>query len=217
MKKIAIVGSSGAGKTTLAQKLSSTLNINAIYLDRLFWQRDWEKIPQDERIVILQHIIQEKQWIIEGTYINNLNKLHQIEAADTLIFEAADTIIFLDIHPFLCLLRIIRRSLAYRGHFRRRDMPEGCADTLNMRRILRVLFFPLQERIKLEKNLRKFSNEKVIRFHSAKEVLAFLDQSAPYTQEYRQPVKKRFVLAALGRPYMILLCLLVTAIILLGK
>ncbi|SRR5712692_2592013 len=161
MEKIAIVGPSGAGKTKLTKDLSSTLKIKAFHLDRFFWQRDWEKETRDNRIDILQRLIQEKQWIIEGTYINS-TKLHLI---------AADTIIFLDTPPLVCLLRIIKR---YReDHGRRRDIPEGCTEKLTMLRILKVLSFPLRERKTLTQKLDDFETKEIIWLRSKREVEVF--------------------------------------------
>src|SRR5260370_26828749 len=115
MEKIVIIGSSGSGKTTVSRELGSILDIKVFHMDRLFWQGDWIKVTTDNRVDILEHLVQEKQWIIEGNYINS-TKLHLI---------AADTIIFLDTPPLVCLLRIIKRYRKYHGHSRR-DIPEVC-------------------------------------------------------------------------------------------
>jgi adenylate kinase family enzyme len=173
MEKIAIVGPSGAGKTTLAKELSSTLNIKALHLDRLFWQRDWEKIPRDNRIDILQQLIQEKQWIIEGTYIHSTD-LHLV---------TADTIIFLDIHSLVCLLRLIKRR--YKNQDRpRRDIPEGCTDKLTAYRILKVLTFRSRDRKTLQQKLSDFETKKtVVRLRSKKEVEVFLVEQVLNTAE----------------------------------
>jgi len=163
MEKIAIVGPSGAGKTILAQKLSSALKIKAFHLDRLFWHSDWKKETRDNRIDILEKLIQEKQWIIEGTYIHSTD-CH---------LAAADTIIFLDIPPLVCLPRIIKRYRQYHGR-PRRDIPEGCSETLTMYRILKILSFPLRERKMLIQKLSDFETKEIIRFRSKKEVEAFV-------------------------------------------
>ena len=164
MEKIAIIGSSGAGKTTLARKLGSMLKIKIFHLDRFFWQRDWKRETGDTRIDILQDVVRGKQWIIEGTYLNSSEELH---------LHAADTIIFLDIPFFLCLQRIIKRHLEYYGRFRR-DIPEGCTDKLNLLSMLKVLAFPLGGRRKLKQKLRKYKSKQIIWLHSAKEVDDFL-------------------------------------------
>jgi len=170
MKRIAIIGPPGAGKTTLANELALILGIKACHLDRLFWQRDWKGKTGDTRIDILQNFVFRNEWIIEGTYLRSSGPR----------LEAADTIIFLDTSPLLCLLRIIIRYFKCRKCIRRRDIPEGCTDKLTLFRMLKVLIFPLRERRKLEKNLHIYKSgehetKQVIRLHSDKEVKAFLE------------------------------------------
>jgi len=189
MEKIVIVGPPGAGKTTFAKDLGSAFNSKAFHLDRFFWQRDWKRVTEDNRIDTLQNLVREQRWIIEGTYINS-SKLH---------LNAADTIVFLDPPILVCLLRIIKRHFMYHGRTHqniraRRDLPEGCTDKLTLLLILKVLLFPLQGRIKLEKNLHKFPPEKVIQLHSAKEVEDFLANLELYTHKKRQSVKTCSVL-----------------------
>ncbi len=151
MEKIVIIGSPGAGKTTLARELGPILKIKkVIHLDRLFWKREWKGKTGDIRIDILNRLVQEKRWIIEGTYLCSSGPR----------LEAADTIIFLDTPPLVCLQRIIKRHREYRGHSRR-DIPEGCNDKLTLFRMLKVLVFPLRGRRKLEKELRKYNPKQI--------------------------------------------------------
>ena len=121
MEKIVILGSSGAGKTTLARELSRMLNIKVYHLDRLFWQRGWKGKAGGKRIDILQNLVREKQWIIDGNYLS----------ASPLHLNAADTIIFLDTSPLCCLWRLIKRHREYRRRSRR-DIPDGCTDKLTL-------------------------------------------------------------------------------------
>jgi adenylate kinase family enzyme len=178
MEKIVIIGSAGAGKSTLAQELGSILNITVYHLDRIFWQRGWKEKPRDKRIDILQKILREKQWIIEGTYLSSSDPR----------LNAADTIIFLDIDPLLCLKRIMKRHHEYQGR-PRRDIPEGCTDKLTLFRILKVLGFPFRGRRTLKQKLRKFPTEKVIWLRSSKEVEDFLVKIKPHADEKRQSSK----------------------------
>ncbi len=89
LKKTVIIGSPGAGKTTLAQTLGRILNIRVIHLDRLFWKRGWQALSRDERIDILQDLVPDTRWpdgrwIMEGTYLQSSEP--RLEAADTTIF-----------------------------------------------------------------------------------------------------------------------------------
>ncbi len=163
MEKIAIIGSPGAGKTTLATKISSMLKIKVIHLDRLLWKRGWQGKSSDTRIDIMHAIAQEKHWVIEGTYINSS------EAR----LDAADTIIFLDVSPFLCFWRIMKRHYVDHGRSRR-DLPMECTDKLTLFRMLKVLFFPFREGRTLEQKLRNYNSKQVIRLHSMREVNDFL-------------------------------------------
>jgi shikimate kinase len=177
--KIAIIGPSGAGKTTLAKKLGPRLGSNVYHLDRFFWQLHlgrffwqprWRRASSESRIDTLEQFVWEKSWIIEGTYVNS-SEVHLIKA---------NAIIYLDMSPFRCCWRIIKRH--FESQERRRDIPEGSSDRLTLFGILRVLFFPLGARRKLENKLRKFP-EKVIRLQSPEEVERFLAQFEPSTNE----------------------------------
>jgi hypothetical protein len=173
MEKIVIMGSSGAGKSTLARKLGPILKIKkVIHLDRLFLQRDWKGKSNETRIDIMQDLVREKQWIIEGNYLS--------------IFErhlnAADTIIFLDTSPLCCLWRLMKRHREYRRRSRR-DIPDGCTDKLTLFLMLKVLAFPLLGRRMVEENLSKYNSKQIIWLHSGKEVKDFLAQQKRFAND----------------------------------
>lgn len=187
MEKIVIIGSAGSGKSTLARKLGSILDIKVYHLDRFFWQRGWKEKPRDTRIDILQKLIQEKRWIIEGTYLGSSEPR----------LDAADTIIFLDMNPLLCLLRIIRRYRPFLRLLRiikrqreqeliRRDIAYGCTDKLTLFIILKVLVFPFRGRRTLKQKLRKYESNKIVWLHSPKDVEDFLAPLEPHIEEKKQ-------------------------------
>ena len=47
MKKTAIIGSCGAGKSTLARQLGEILDIKVIHLDSFYWKPGWVATPKD--------------------------------------------------------------------------------------------------------------------------------------------------------------------------
>lgn len=93
MKKIVIIGSSGAGKSFLSKRLSSKLNIPVIHLDNIWWNNDKTHITREEFDYKLQEILSKDEWIIDGDY----SRTYEMR------FNACDTIIFLNYSLELCL------------------------------------------------------------------------------------------------------------------
>ena len=121
MKKICIIGSGGAGKSTLSLRLSSILDIPVFHLDTLFWKPGWIETKRPEFVKKVTWVIDtNKKWIIEGNYRSTFH----------IRFDAADTIIFLDYNRNVCVRQSIKRYFMYRKK-KRPDMTEGCYERLD--------------------------------------------------------------------------------------
>lgn len=105
MKKIILIGSGGSGKSTLARQLGNKLNIKVHHLDALFWKPNWEGVPREEQIAVQNNLIKDEKWIIDGNYGGTMD----------IRLNAADTIIFLDIHRTICIYRAFKRIVKYRN------------------------------------------------------------------------------------------------------
>ena len=103
--KIRIIGCSGSGKTYLAKKLSEKYNIKHFDLDDIQWDNTAKeygvKMPVDKRNRLLNDILQQPDWIIEGVYYAWVQQS----------FADADIIYVLDMPKRLYKLRIIRRFI----------------------------------------------------------------------------------------------------------
>jgi adenylate kinase family enzyme len=168
MQRIIIIGSGGAGKSTLAKILGQRLSIPVIHLDALYWQPNWQPTSETEWINIQQKLRQNACWIMDGNYGGTLD----------LRIEAADTIIFLDFKRSLCLWRVIKRYFRYRGRTRP-DMGSSCPEKLDWEFLQWIWTFPKRRRHNLLSKLETYQNlKRVIILQNPKQVSDFLAQLA---------------------------------------
>lgn len=164
MKKIILIGSGGSGKSTLAKQLGNKLNIKVHHLDALFWKPNWEGVPREEQRKVQKNLIKEEKWIIDGNYGGTMD----------LRLNAADTIIFLDIHRTICVYRAFKRIVQYRNKTRP-DMGAGCEERLDLQFFKWIWDYPNKKKPAILKRLDQLSKGKeVITLKSPNEVKRFL-------------------------------------------
>src|SRR5580765_7184882 len=93
MKRILVIGSGGAGKSTFAKRLGEILKIEVIHLDSLYWKPGWIEPPKPEWKKTIERLLTRDFWVMDGNYSGTLD----------VRFEACDTVIFLDIARMICL------------------------------------------------------------------------------------------------------------------
>ena len=117
--KIHIIGCSGSGKTYLANALAKKYNIPHFDLDDIQWDNNAEgygtKRPLEERNALLQEILNNNEWVIEGVYYAWVQQS----------FDEADKIYVLDMPRYLYKSRIIIRSIK-----RKLGIQQGKRETL---------------------------------------------------------------------------------------
>lgn len=165
MRKVAIIGSGGAGKSTLARQLSKKLAIDVYHLDALFWQPNWVLSSREAQREIQSRLVKKESWIIDGNYGSTFD----------IRLTAADTIIFLDIHRVICLYRAFKRVIHYRNRTRP-DMGEGCKERFDLEFFKWIWDFPKKRRPALIKILKELSAEKnIIILSSLREIITFIE------------------------------------------
>lgn len=164
MKKIIIIGSGGAGKSTLARQLGEILKIEVLHLDKLYWQSGWEKPSEDEWQNKVEELLKKDSWIMDGNFGGTME----------LRLKYCDTAIFLDLPPSICLYRVIKRRLKYRNT-NRPDMTEGCNEKVDLEFLEWIWNYRKTKKPKVDRILQKFEKDKnILRLTSPMEIKDFL-------------------------------------------
>ncbi|HEX8163859.1 MAG TPA: DNA topology modulation protein [Pyrinomonadaceae bacterium] len=167
MRKILVIGSGGAGKSTFSRRLGGILGIEVFHLDALYWKPGWVETPKPEWRRVVEELAGRESWIMDGNYSGTLG----------LRFEACDTVIFLDVPRLVCLWRVLKRSALYRAGGRP-DMAQGCDEKLDVEflKFLRWVWdYPTRTRPKVLELLRKSPPGKnIFRLRGRADVESFL-------------------------------------------
>ena len=131
MQRIAILGCSGGGKSTLARALSRTLDLPLIHLDALYWLPGWVERDQAEFRGLLTEVVAGERWVIDGNYTRTLD----------LRLPRADTIVVIDRPRLLCLWRVVWRWLTHLGRTRA-DMGADCPEKVDWEFIRFIWTYP---------------------------------------------------------------------------
>jgi adenylate kinase family enzyme len=104
MRRVAIIGPGGAGKSTFARRLGERTGLPVIHLDEHFWRPGWVPTPDDE-------------------WRETVSRTLDVRA------RVADTVLLFDYAPVANLARALRRSLANYG---KEIQAPGCPEHLDI-------------------------------------------------------------------------------------
>jgi len=101
VRRIVVIGTTGSGKSRLAERLAAQTGLRVIELDALFWGKDWQPVPLE----IFRHRVEREtrddRWIVVGNY----NQVRD------LVWPNADTVVWLDLPLSLVMWRLVRRTV----------------------------------------------------------------------------------------------------------
>lgn len=101
-RKIAVVGISGNGKTTLARRLARKLDVPFVELDALNHLPGWIEASPEELRIAVTDAMRSDGWVLDGSYHSKIGDL---------VFERADTVVWLDQPLPIVLSRLVRRAV----------------------------------------------------------------------------------------------------------
>jgi adenylate kinase family enzyme len=98
LTRVVVVGTSCAGKTTLARRLAAILGSEHVELDSLYWGPGWT--PRSDFIQAVLAIAQRPRWVIDGNY----------SAVRDIIWRRSSAIVWLDYSFARVFSQALRRT-----------------------------------------------------------------------------------------------------------
>jgi adenylate kinase family enzyme len=140
VRRIAVIGPGGAGKSRLADRLGGALGIAVVRLDLLYWKPGWEETPAREWEEFQRRARRAESWIVDGLHESTMH----------VWLEAADTLVFLDISPLVCVWRVTRRRLDSGGAS---EVPAGCEPAPFHRALAKFLLYQWEYRTRIRRKI----------------------------------------------------------------
>ena len=169
MRRVAVIGCGGAGRTTLARRIGAALEVPVVHSD--FYRPGWEEAHAE--------LIARDEWLIDAMRLSTL-------AAR---LARADTVVFLDRGAAGCLWGIVRRRRRYRGGLH----DDGVADVVSWQFVRWVLGFRRRHRPRIVGLLAEHaSTTDVVVLRSLREADAFAASLERRGEALRRGEQPRF-------------------------
>jgi adenylate kinase family enzyme len=100
-QRFVIIGTTGAGKSTLAKRLAETIRGDYIELDALHWEPNWVRAPLDVFRARAQAATRSDCWVAAGNF----------QVLQDIIWTKAEVVIWLDYSLPLIFWQLLRRTI----------------------------------------------------------------------------------------------------------
>ena len=99
MQRILVIGSPGAGKSTLASRLAGRLDLPLIHLDREYFGPGWTTPPRAEWRERVKALAARPAWVMDGNYASTFD----------IRVPRATAVVWLDLPRWQCALSVLWR------------------------------------------------------------------------------------------------------------
>lgn len=170
MKRVAVIGCGGSGKTTLSRQLGELLGLPVVHIDAHYWRwvdgapLELTPVQWAERH---RGLVAGDGWIIDGMKLGVLGER----------LAAADTVIYLDVSTLSCLSGVLRRRIRFRGRLR----PElGVYDRIDWQFVRWIVSFRRWQRPRILELLGGYDGDLIVVTHrgALKRLLEAVNRSA---------------------------------------
>jgi adenylate kinase family enzyme len=163
VRRVAVIGCGGSGKSTFARALGARLGLPVVHLDRHYWRPGWVPTPDAEWRRVQHELVSRDRWVIDGNYGSTLD----------LRLAAADTVVFLDLPRRSCLRGVLARWA--RGHGRC-VQAEGCPERVSLAFLRWVWRYPREGRLRVLAAIRAHAGPDVVVVRSRRDAVRLIDE-----------------------------------------
>lgn len=156
-QRIAVIGSPGAGKSTLATLIARATGLPLIHLDAEHWQPGWVEPEREEWMARAAALAERPAWVIDGMYNSTLPAR----------LQRTTLVVYLDLPTAVCLWGAVKRVWRWRGRSRP-DMTQGCPEKIDAEFVHYILTFRRRIRPRVERLLAS-SEVPVVRLTSTRQ------------------------------------------------
>jgi adenylate kinase family enzyme len=175
LRRVAVIGASSTGKTTLSRELARRLRVPHVELDALHHDPGWQEAPAEvmQARVDVALAAAPDGWVVDGNYHGKLG---------TSVLERADTVVFLDLPRRVALRRVLWRTLSRAAT--RTELWNGNHETFrNAFSRDSIVWWVIRQhgsyRTTWEPRLERLTGVDVVRLRSPHEVRAWLQSIQP--------------------------------------
>lgn len=166
MKRVAIVGPGGAGKSTFARALGERIDLPVIHLDHHFWEPAWVESRRDEWRQRQSELFAGDRWIADGNYGGTFDER----------FARADTVIFVARSGLACVASAVGRTARNHG---KAVQAEGCPERFQLAFHRWIWNYERDSRPRLDAALQRHDHLHVVELKSRRSINQFLESATP--------------------------------------
>ena len=170
MQRILVIGSPGAGKSTLASHIAERLGLPLIHLDREYFSPGWAIPTKSEWRERVRVLADRPTWVMDGNYASTFD----------IRVPRATAIVWLDLPRWRCLTGVLWRVAKNYGRSRP-DLGPDCVERFDWSFLRWIWAYPDKMRLKTARMLERLRpDQRVYVLRSRSEIPALEAELSTY-------------------------------------
>lgn len=173
MHRVLVVGTSGAGKTTVATHIAAKLGLPLHASDPFYWQLDWQPASQEWVDACLAGVLDQPRWVLDGNF----------ELQWQQVWNQAECVVWLDYPLLIILWQVTTRNFGWA--LRRTTVWSGNRMSIKqaISGILHAVRSHAAKRRRYPKYIAQLHGVTVLRFGTRRETRAWLSTLSDVPQQ----------------------------------